>query len=230
MQLVRSRVIKTFSIVALPVLTLCLSCVSGPQVPPDSLVVERSELGRPRWVDSVSEVEPASEKWFVYSKKDLLKLDLGIRQTQASGLAEHCVLLADRMRTEISFAFEQILDAQKNDKSKKVEPNDPALVAQRAEQNTAIEKILSSLSASKDCPEFVAKDVYWEAVRRLTAEGPRTTYDVYVLMRLPLIHFDEVLAMTANSLKLSGRADLEPVAEVLRGRMSNNGPQRGTNE
>lgn len=204
--------------------SLASACVSGPQTPPEVLVVERSELGRPRWVDEALEVEPAAEKWFVYSKKGLLKLDLGIRQTQASGVAEHCKLLSERMRFEIG----EILEEQSRTKPAGKD-SAPIAVGETAGRQQAIDKALAELAAANDCPELEPKDIYWEAVRRLTPDGPRISYDVYVLLRIKQIHFDEVLAMTVNSLKLSGRADLEPVAEVLRSRMSDS-LKRGTNE
>lgn len=200
------------------------SCVSGPQSPPDVLVIERSELGRPRWVDAVTELEPSSERWFLHSGKELQRLDLGIRQTQAGGLALHCKFLAERVRLEISSAIEQV------EKEAKVKKSDTGAAAAAAQGRLeAIETAVNTVAASKECPEFEAKDVYWEALRRQTPEGPRTSYDIYVLLSLRRIHFDEVLAMAVDSLKLSGRADLQPVAEVLRGRMSSSS-QRGTNE
>jgi hypothetical protein len=199
-------------------------CVSGPQTPPDELIVERSELGRPRWVDAVTELEPSSEKWFLHSGRQLQRLDLGIRQTQAGGLALHCKLLAERVKLEISSAVEQVeqsLKTSKGDKTSSAESDQG--------RTDAIAAAVNKVSQSKECPELEAKDVYWEAVRRQTSEGPRTSYDVYVLLRLRTIHFDEVLAMAVDSLTLSGRADLQPVAEVLKGRMSTSS-QRGTNE
>ncbi|MEN9808612.1 MAG: hypothetical protein RLZZ488_179 [Pseudomonadota bacterium] len=213
------------------------ACVSGPQPTPETLVVERSELGRPGWVESLRSLEPQSEKWFLHTKRELMRLDLGIRQTQASGIAAHCQLLAERMRDEVSTALAQsqakgkdsdkqkavVADAAKNNETP------PAANSAVATQAEAIEKTITELAASKDCPELELKDVYWEAIRRQTPDGPRTSYDVYVLLSLKQVHFDEVLAMTANSLKLSGRADLAPVAEVLIGRMSQS-LQKGTNE
>jgi len=208
------------------------ACVSGPQPTPETLIVERSELGRPGWVESLRSLEPRSEKWFLHSKKELMRLDLGIRQTQASGIAAHCQLLAERMREEVSSALAQIQEKNKDSGKKNV---DSAVAANSAAnsaatpQAEAIEKTITELASSKDCPELELKDVYWEAIRRQTPDGPRTSYDVYVLLSLKQVHFDEVLAMTANSLKLSGRADLAPVAEVLIGRMSQS-LQKGTNE
>lgn len=226
-------ILKAFAVAAF--ICLQLSCVSGPQKAPDVLVVQRSELGRPRWMQETLQVEPNSEKWFVHSSSDLMRLDLGIKQTQASGLALHCKLLAGRMRLEIQSALDQL---RAQEKKSQPEKNLPAAEAPEAQpqqgskppsQAEVIEAALAKLADSKDCPELEPKDVYWEELRRQSVEGPKTSYDVYVLLRLKQIDFDEVLAMTANSLKLSGRADLEPVAEILRGRMSS-GPQRGTNE
>lgn len=221
------------------IITFCLvfvtACVSGPQPTPETLVVERSELGRPGWVESLRTLEPKAEKWFLHTKRELLRLDLGIRQTQASGIAAHCQILAERMREEITTAMAQSQDKESGkqavpiaDVSKMNEPGSatPSPASTRAE---AIEKTIAELASSKECPELELKDVYWEAIRRQTPDGPRTSYDVYVLLSLKQFHFDEVLAMTANSLKLSGRADLVPVAEVLIGRMSHS-LQRGTNE
>lgn len=204
------------------------ACVSGPQPTPETLIVERSELGRPGWVESLRSLEPRSEKWFSHSKKELMRLDLGIRQTQASGIAAHCQLLAERMREEVSSALAQIQEKNK-DSGKKNEDSAVAANSAATTQAEAIEKTIAELASSKDCPELELKDVYWEAIRRQTPDGPRTSYDVYVLLSLKQVHFDEVLAMTANSLKLSGRADLAPVAEVLIGRMSQS-LQKGTNE
>lgn len=213
------------------------ACVSGPQPTPETLVVERSELGRPAWVQSLRSLEPKAEKWFLHTKKELMRLDLGIRQTQASGIAAHCQLLAERMREEVATALAQSQGKDKDSGKQSAEAmaagkgneTPPAANSAAATQAKAIEKTIAELASSKDCPELELKDVYWEAIRRQTPDGPRVSYDVYVLLSLKQVHFDEVLAMTANSLKLSGRADLAPVAEVLIGRMSQS-LQKGTNE
>lgn len=198
----------------------CLGCVSTP-VAPDSIVLERSELGRPQWVDKHLEVEPVVEKWFVYQKTELTRLDLGIRQTQAAALASHCQLIAERVRYELNTA---LIEVQRKSTTEK--PDHSGLSPEGLQ---TIEDIVRKWSDSRTCPELELKDIYWESIRKLTPDGPRSSYSVYVLLRLKQLPFDDVLAMTAESLKLSGRADVLPLGEVLRSRMSNSS-QRGTNE
>jgi len=217
------RLLCNYAVTTALVVSLVSGCVSGPRQPPERLVVERSELGRPKWVEDSQSLEPLSEKWFLYSKRELLRLDLGIHQTQAAGLALHCKLISDRMRLEIQSAIDLQKRPEESGKSKAAES------MSSSETIRAVNGVLEKLASTQDCPELEPKDLYWEAVRRLTPEGPRVTYDVYVLFRLKQVDFDEVLAMTANSLKLSGRADLETVAEVLKGRMSTSS-QKGNTE
>jgi hypothetical protein len=204
-----------------------ISCITT-EAPPQAVVLERSELGRPKWVTELSEVEPRSEKWFTYEKGEIQRLDLGIRQAQSSAVAAHCQLLAGRMRKEVDSALGEWGESiKKNNADKKSEDAQKATLSQEGQK--AIDAALEQLSKSDSCPELELKDVYWELLRQPSPDGPRTSYSVYVLLRLNLDGFDEVLALVVDSLKLSGQAEVQPVAEILRARMSNSS-QRGTNE
>ncbi|MEY4064975.1 MAG: hypothetical protein RIR26_1183 [Pseudomonadota bacterium] len=199
--------------------------------PADNVVLERSELGRPKWVSDPADIEPLHERWFVFEKHDLIRLDLGIRQAQTAALSAHCQLIAERMRFEIEGVRDELLAQRKKvatDKSKE-SGSGAAWAGVSPEGQKAINGVLEQLAQSQDCPELELKDVYWEKLRKSSPDGPVASYSIYVLLRLKLIPFDETLAMTAESLKLSGQADVQPLAEALRGRMSNS-TQRGTNE
>lgn len=203
-----------------------VGCVTT-TLPPEAVVVERSELGRPQWVMRSLEVEPPSEKWFVYEKNDIIRLDLGIRQAQSSALSAHCQLIAARIRNEIDSAIKELTRqvVQSDSRSK----GGGSATYLTPEGLKTVESTLQQLGQSQTCPELELKDVYWESLRKPSPDGPRTSYSVYVLLRLRQLSFDDVLAMTAESLKLSGLVDVQPLAEVLRDRMSNSS-QRGTNE
>jgi hypothetical protein len=203
-----------------------VGCVTT-TLPPEAVVLERSELGRPQWVTNSLEVEPPSEKWFVYEKSDIIRLDLGIRQAQSSALSAHCQLIATRMRNEIESALKEL--ARQSLQSNSGNKGGGSASGLTPEGLKAVESALQQLGQSQTCPELELKDVYWESLRKPSPDGPRTSYSVYVLLRLRQLPFDDVLAMTAESLKLSGLVDVQPLAEVLRGRMSNSS-QRGTNE
>ncbi|MEN9529238.1 MAG: hypothetical protein RI932_1111 [Pseudomonadota bacterium] len=202
-------------------------CVTT-ELPSEAVVLERSELGRPKWVTQLSEVEPRSEKWFTYEKGEIQRLDLGIRQAQSSAVAAHCQLLAGRMREEADSAVAEWVESSKktNDDKKSDQSGKLSL---SPEGQRAIDVALEQLRKSDSCPELELKDVYWELLRKPSPDGPRTSYSVYVLLRLNLDGFDDVLALVVDSLKLSGQAEVQPVAEILRARMSNSS-QRGTNE
>ena len=197
----------------------CVSTDENQQV----VVLERSELGRPGWVSKPIELEPSHEKWFLFEKTDIVRLELGIRQAQSSALAAHCQLIASRVRLEIDAALKQLAaQGQKNEKGE-------SSGGLSSGGSRVVEKVIQELAQSQTCPELELKDVYWELLRRPSPDGPKTSYSVYVLLRLKQLPFDEVLAMTAESLKLSAQADVLPLVGVLRGRMSNSS-ERGTNE
>ncbi|MBM3383008.1 MAG: hypothetical protein FJY29_11270 [Betaproteobacteria bacterium] len=208
-------------------LVASLGCVTT-EAPPEAVVLERSERGRPKWVTQLNEVEPRSEKWFTYEKSEIQRLDLGIRQTQSSALAAHCPILAARMRTEVDSAVGEWVEAnKKNETAKKSEERKKNPLSPEGQK--AIDAALEQLGKSDSCPELELKDVYWELLRKPSPNGSRTSYSVYVLLRLNLDGFDDVLALVVDSLKLSGQAEVQPVAEILRARMSNSS-QKGTNE
>jgi len=99
----------------------------------------------------------------------------------------------------------------------------------KSESVAVIEETVSKISKSDSCPELELKDVYWESVRKISSNGSETSFSVYVLLRLKPIAFDEVLAMTAESLKLSGQAELMPLAAETMQLMST-GSQQGSDE
>jgi hypothetical protein len=207
---------KKFSFIcALVSFSFITGCVTS-EPPQQTIILERSELGRPTWVGTTRESEPSAEKWFLYEKTEIVRLDLGIRQAQAAALASHCQLISARMRFEIDDALSKMRDA-KIKESKDKEARGPLL---SAEAQSVVDSFLQNLAGSQSCPELELKDVYWELLRKPSPDGPKTSYSVYVLLRLKQLPFDEVLAMTAESLKLSGQAEVQPLAEVLRGRMS----------
>lgn len=196
-------------------LMLSVGCVTS-EPPQQTIILERSELGRPAWVSKTRESEPSAEKWFLYEKTEVIRLDLGIRQAQAAALASHCQLIAARMRLEIDDALSKTAELRVKESKDKTIPG--ALLS--AEGQAVVDSTLQKLAGSQTCPELELKDVYWELLRKPSPDGPKTSYSVYVLLRLKQLPFDEVLAMTAESLKLSGQVEVQPLAEVLRERMS----------
>lgn len=202
MKLVRVRIFG-FAFLSLWLL-LGQGCLTTTQ-PPSAVVMERSEHGRPPWVHSPRAQEPQSERWFVYQRSGLQRLELGIRQTQSAALADHCRLIADRIRTDLN-----LLQAKAAGRSSSSDTEEFAGL--KSESVAVIEETVSKISNSDSCPELELKDVYWESVRKISTNGSETSFSVYVLLRLKPIAFDEVLAMTAESLKLSGKAELMPLA------------------
>ncbi len=196
-------------------------CLTTTQ-PPSAVVMERSEQGRPPWVESIRAQEPQSERWFVYQRSGLQRLELGIRQTQAAALASHCKLIAERIRTDLRLLQSKV--AGRSPSSDEVE-----FAGLKSESVAVIEETVSKISKSDSCPELELKDVYWESVRKISSNGSETSFSVYVLLRLKPIAFDEVLAMTAESLKLSGQADLVPLAAATLQLMSTSS-QQGSDE
>jgi hypothetical protein len=197
------------------------ACMTTTQ-PSRAVVMERSEQGRPAWVDNPRAQEPLSEKWFVFHRSGLQRLELGIRQVQSSALASHCRLIASRVRTDLSLLHDKLTGA-----SSPRGGTDFATL--KSDSVAVIDEIVGKISQSDSCPELEPKDVYWESVRKISTNGPETSFSVYVLLRLKPIAFDEVLAMTAESLKLSGKAELMPLAAETMQLMST-GSQQGSDE
>lgn len=179
-------------------------CVTTTQ-PTQVVVMERSEKGRPPWVDNPRAQEPLNEKWFVFEKSGIQRLELGIRQTQSAALASHCRLISTRVRRSL-------LDLQTQIAGDKVTGEEVSFAGLQSDSVEVIEETLRKIALSDSCPELELKDVYWESLRKISTNGPETSFSVYVLLRLKPIAFDEVLAMTAESLKLSGKAELMPLA------------------
>jgi hypothetical protein len=173
-------------------------------------------------VDSPRAQEPLSERWFVFHKSGLQRLELGIRQAQSSALASHCKIIAERIRSDLS-------QLQAKVAGKKSSSDELEFAGLKSESVAVIEGIVAKISTSDSCPELELKDVYWESVRKISSNGSETSFSVYVLLRLKPISFDEVLAMTAESLKLSGQAELMPLAAETMQLMST-GSQQGSDE
>jgi hypothetical protein len=223
-------IVRFIHLVASVIVFVTQGCVTT-TLPADNVVLERSELGRPKWVTEPADIEPLAERWFVFEKHDVIRLELGIRQAQTAALTAHCQLLAERMRFEIETVRDDLTAQHKKEAHRKEKESGSGAAWQglSPEGQKAVNGVLEQLAQSQDCPELELKDVYWEKLRKSSPDGPVASYSIYVLLRLKQIPFDETLAMTAESLKLSGQADVQPLAEALRGRMSNS-TQRGTNE
>lgn len=216
------KITRVSALVSLLVSALSIQACVTSRDPTQAVVMERSEQGRPEWVDRPRALQPISERWFVHEKSGIQRLELGIRQAQAAALANHCRLIADRMRQEL-------LDLQ----AKIIDPSDSAesaaFVGLAPDSVVVIDQTIAKIRESDSCPELELKEVYWERLRKISTNGPETSFSVYVLLRLRPIAFDEVLAMTAESLKLSGKADLAPLAAATLQLMSTSS-QQGSDE
>jgi hypothetical protein len=214
-----------FRFIGIALVSICAvtvqSCLTTTQ-PTGAVVMERSEQGRPSWVDNARAQEPLSERWFVYERRGLQRLELGIRQAQASALANHCKLIADRVRMDLS-------QLQSKVAGRTWTSDDVGFANLKSDSVAVVEDVIAKISKSDSCPELELKDVYWESVRKISSNGSETSFSVYVLLRLKPIAFDEVLAMTAESLKLSGQNELMPLAAETMQLMST-GSQQGSDE
>jgi hypothetical protein len=145
------------------VFLLLAGCVSGDGADNSAVVLERSGTFRPNWAKGDFSSEGEGPKYLTYQKKDITRLELGIKQAQAAAVEESCSLLKSRFEKEIRAAAER--------GSWKDLPLDQKLPS-----------ALAKLVESDKCPEAQPKFVYWELLRKDTGEGVRELYTIDVLL------------------------------------------------
>jgi hypothetical protein len=173
---------------------LSVSCVSSPQERSD--VIERSAETRPAWAEGDTSSEGTGEIFLLHKKGEITRLELGIKQTQAAAMDVSCRLVQERIKKDfVSRAPEKTF------------PN-PALA-------NALDAALPKVESTEKCPEVAPKFVYWELLRKDTAEGSRQAYDVYVLLSLKKSQFLDALGVVLESVKGSGVEGAGALAESI---------------
>ena len=150
-------------------------------------IIERSSEVRPAWVDGDFAAESEGGETFVTaSRSGLFRLELGIKQVQAGALERGCALITERVSLEISQRAQKLLGA-----------------LGKTEVESEIARSVAGLATTYTCPELTPRQVYWENIRLETADGPRTHYDIFLLLTLRNAEFETALQQAANILNSS---------------------------
>jgi hypothetical protein len=152
----------------------------------DESVLERSAQYRPAWADSDFSGEGRGDRFVIATKKQVPKLELGIKQAQAAALQNPCGHAHNRISQDIlNFSKELKIDEKK---------------AQNFSAN-----ILSKLGASNYCPRLKPETVYWEQISDKNTGDQH--YDIYVLLTMQKANHTEGLNLAA--MVLSGGSEEE---------------------
>ena len=159
-------------------------------------VIERSAELKPAWAEGDVSLAGTAEVFLLHRKSDVTRLELGIKQAQSTGMDQSCAKMQERMRVEIEkHAQEAGLST-------------PALGA-------AVAGALPRVQAEGRCPDVAPKFVYWELLRKDTAEGSRQSYDVYVLISLKRRQYLEALGVVLEALKASDAPGAKALADKV---------------
>ena len=74
---------------------------------------------------------------------------------------------------------------------------------------------LARMETQGHCPDVFPKFVYWELLRKDTAEGSLQAYDVYVLLALKKRQYVDALGIVLDALKTSGVQGAGALAEKV---------------
>lgn len=159
-------------------------------------VIERSAEQRPLWAEGKDANEGTAEVTVLFRKEGLTRLELGIKQTQAAGMEQGCTLLQERMKGELTEHARQ------------------AGVASEALSNAA-SAALARLKSDGRCPDLAPKFVYWELLRKDTAEGSRQAYDVYVLLATKKRQYLDALSSVVDTIRTSGAPGADALATAV---------------
>jgi hypothetical protein len=179
---------------ALGVLAFSAGCVSTNDSSGD--VIERSAELRPAWAEGDFSSEGTGEKFLLTRKGDITRLELGIKQAQAAGLDRSCKLVQERMRAELESHALAAGDAN-------------------TDLGGAVGSALAKMETQGQCPDVSPKFVYWELLRKDTAEGSHQAYDVYVLLALKKRQYVDALGIVLDALKTSGVPGAGALAEKV---------------
>jgi hypothetical protein len=157
-------------------------------------VVERSAEKRPAWVGGDFSLEGTGEVSVVHHKTGITRLELGIKQAQSAGMDQGCRLVRKRIGEELAMRAQE------------------AQVSSEA-LTRAIESSLGAVEARERCPEVSPKFVYWELLRKDTAESSRQAYDVYVLLTMKKRQYLDALSVVVESVRSSGAPGADGLAD-----------------
>ena len=164
------------------VLALAFSCVSTSDESEQGEVLERSGTFRPLWAQGDFSAEGDGPKQIHFRKSGVYRLELGLKQAQAAGIEQSCELIQKRIQRELQSRAES--GPWKGQ----------AWISQ-------IPVAVSKIASGEKCPEAQPKFVYWELLRKDTAEGPRETYTIDVLLAVKKVDYREALFYALSKLK-----------------------------
>jgi hypothetical protein len=186
------RACKLVNIAKIVFLSFVVSnCVSSSE---DEKVLERSAQFRPAWANSDFSGEGLGEKFVVAAKKQVPKLELGMKQAQAAALQDPCVYGQNRIAADIS-AFAK----------------DASLAADAVSKVVTLSK--SKLSLSGYCPRLKSQSVYWELLENST--GNANYYDIYVLLTMSRKDHADGLEILASHFKSGNSSDEKKIYEKI---------------
>ena len=172
----------------------CNACISTKS--DVSTVIERSSQFRPEWADEDPDAETAgSDVFFVTRKKNILRLELGLRQAEvaAVGLGETYVLQGVTRWINQKIALD--------------------IPGSGATYTELVKTAVQSLANKEALRDPTVKQVYWENIRIDSPEGPKSYFDVYVLTSIKREVFFIYVAEALNYLVDKGDPKIKSFAK-----------------
>jgi hypothetical protein len=159
-------------------------------------VIERSAESKPPWVKGDFSSEGTAEIFVLHQKSDVTRLELGIKQAQTQGMDGACKSTQARIRSELEATAKKA-----------------AVLTPQFE--TELAKGLARVESEGHCPDIAPKFVYWELLRKDTAEGSLQSYDVYVLLSMKKRQYLDALGAVLDALKVSGVPGAQNVVDLV---------------
>ena len=167
-------------------------CVSSADAQGD--VVERSAEARPAWAGGDFSTEGEGERYVLARKSGVTRLELGIKQAQAAAMDQSCRLAGERIRADLETHARAAGVASE------------ALMA-------AIGNGVAGIEGKGHCPDAAPKFVYWELLRKDTADGAHQAYDVFVLLSIKKSAYYDALGVALDGVRASGAHGFDALAE-----------------
>lgn len=192
------RLFATFKIAfyAAFVAQLSLSgCISSN----NETVIERSAATRPAWTNNDYSEEGTSVVFMNFVRKEVYRLELGLKQAQLAAASDTRHLLLERAKKQLVGKSESLYKASRSD------------------IESGIERGAISV---RESPKYKPNDgtprtVYWEQISVPTSEGTKTYYNIYVLLTVPREQLDDAMLRILTEMQKQSGAPQEFATKLI---------------
>lgn len=152
-------------------------------------VIERSAATRPAWTNGDYTDEGSSVVFMNFVRKEVYRLELGLKQAQLAAVNDTKNLLLSRAKQQLVGKSESFYKASRSDVESGIERG-----------------VISVRESSKYKPDDgTPRTVYWEQMSVPTSDGTKTYYNIYVLLTAPReLLEDAMLRILTEMQKQSG--------------------------